>query len=82
MFSTVVGEDILRTGSRRVLGVSSPNGFADRQGKSLEAESFPLPSVQDPAEFCRSNFACGYGTDHAQDIKFAKGTTTLAFKVR
>jgi hypothetical protein len=34
-----------------------------------------------PAEFCRSNFKCGYGTDNAQDIKFAKGTTTLAFKV-
>ncbi|CAM9380890.1 unnamed protein product, partial [Phaeothamnion confervicola] len=33
-----------------------------------------------PAAFCRTNFACGYGIDHAQDIKFAKGTTTLAFK--
>lgn len=22
----------------------------------------------------------GYGTDHHQDVKFAKGTTTLAFK--
>lgn len=34
-----------------------------------------------PAQFCRAGLGCGYGTDHAQDIKFAKGTTTLAFKV-
>lgn len=34
-----------------------------------------------PAAFCSANLGCGYGTDHAQDIKFAKGTTTLAFKV-
>jgi 20S proteasome subunit beta 5 len=33
-----------------------------------------------PAEFCRNNLNCGYHQDHAQDIQFAKGTTTLGFK--
>jgi len=34
-----------------------------------------------PAEFCKTNFAstCG-GGDEDQEVKFAKGTTTLAFK--
>lgn len=41
-----------------------------------------LPTLAfQPAAFCSANLGCGYGTDHAQDIKFAKGTTTLAFKV-
>ena len=34
-----------------------------------------------PALYCRENFSTGYGTDVNQEIKFAKGTTTLAFKV-
>lgn len=38
-------------------------------------------TYKQPAAFCRANLGTGYGTDHAQDIKFAKGTTTLAFKV-
>lgn len=42
--------------------------------------AFGLPNVSNPAAFCSANLGCGYGTDHAQDIKFAKGTTTLAFK--
>ena len=43
-------------------------------------ESFPLPPVADPAAFCQANFGVGYGTDAHQELKFAKGTTTLAFK--
>ena len=36
-----------------------------------------------PAEYCRNNFAsvCG-GGDEDQAVKFAKGTTTLAFKFK
>lgn len=34
-----------------------------------------------PAEFCRNNFSMEKGKDYDQDIKFLKGTTTLAFKV-
>lgn len=42
---------------------------------------FDLPAVDDPAKYCRQNFAsvCGGGDEH-QAVKFAKGTTTLAFK--
>ena len=38
-------------------------------------------SLIQPAEFCRTNFSAEKGQDFAQDIKFMKGTTTLAFKV-
>jgi 20S proteasome subunit beta 5 len=33
-----------------------------------------------PAEFCRTHFSSEKGKDYEQDIKFMKGTTTLAFK--
>merc|ERR1711998_20967 len=42
--------------------------------------SFTIPAVADPAAYCRQNFTVGYGTDAEQAVKFAKGTTTLAFK--
>ena len=41
---------------------------------------FPTFSKQ-PAEFCRANFNAEKGKDYDQEIKFMKGTTTLAFKV-
>jgi len=38
-------------------------------------------NLPQPALFCRSNFAsCCGGGDEGQAVKFAKGTTTLAFK--
>jgi hypothetical protein len=37
--------------------------------------------VKQPAEFCSANFTAEKGKDYDQDIKFMKGTTTLAFKV-
>mmetsp|Transcript_2707 Transcript_2707/g.3050 ORF Transcript_2707/g.3050 Transcript_2707/m.3050 type:complete len:292 (-) Transcript_2707:180-1055(-) len=43
--------------------------------------AFDVPNVADPAHFCRNNFASASGAKDAnQNIKFAKGTTTLAFK--
>lgn len=43
--------------------------------------SFDVPNVSNPAQFCRNNFASACGmSDASQRIKFAKGTTTLAFK--
>lgn len=46
-----------------------------------DASSFMMPNVADPAFFCRSNFASASGDkDKDQVVKFAKGTTTLAFK--
>lgn len=34
-----------------------------------------------PAEYCASHFAAGYH-DGKQELKFAKGTTTLGFKFK
>jgi 20S proteasome subunit beta 5 len=48
--------------------------------KDGSTECFPLPPVADPAAFSAANFGVGYGTDTHQELKFAKGTTTLAFK--
>ena len=57
---------------------------AEEDNKSIamvtRPDSFLLPPVDDPASFCKANFGVGYGTDHHQELKFAKGTTTLAFK--
>ena len=41
---------------------------------------FLLPAVSDPAEYCRTHFSAEKGKDSEQDIKFMKGTTTLAFR--
>eukprot|EP01006_Ploeotia_vitrea_P005246 TRINITY_DN116776_c0_g1_i1.p1 TRINITY_DN116776_c0_g1~~TRINITY_DN116776_c0_g1_i1.p1 ORF type:complete len:291 (+),score=-0.87 TRINITY_DN116776_c0_g1_i1:21-893(+) len=45
-----------------------------------ENENFLLPNVPEPAEYCRTHFSAEKGKDYDQDIKFMKGTTTLAFK--
>lgn len=45
----------------------------------LDNSGFLLPQVEDPALYCRTNFKTGYGIDNDQEIKFDKGTTTLAF---
>jgi len=43
--------------------------------------SFALyPSVEKPGAYAKANFGVGYDTDKEQRVKFAKGTTTLAFK--
>lgn len=74
--------DILDVGSRKMsqrqkhLGTElSPSMMLGRPGQ------FDLPNVEDPAAYCRNNFrsVCGRGDEH-QDLKFSKGTTTLAFK--
>ena len=40
-----------------------------------------LVRAAQPAEFCNFHFAPRY-KDHHQKLKFAKGTTTLAFKFK
>jgi len=81
----MVSCDILDIGSRRAeensardraIGAVGPSPF--RFGHPA---AFDVPNVPDPAHFCRTNFAsvCGNG-DAGQEVKFAKGTTTLAFK--
>lgn len=47
---------------------------------TLTTCSFALAPVADPAAYSKEHFGVGYGTDSTQRIKFAKGTTTLAFK--
>lgn len=42
-------------------------------------KSLAIPAVEDPALYCRTHLNTGYGVDNAQELKFAKGTTTLAF---
>ncbi|KAG5183574.1 nucleophile aminohydrolase [Tribonema minus] len=74
-----VGNNILDVGSCRAKGTGlGAEGFE----AGGEPDSFSLPNVNNPAEFCRTNFKCGYGKDNEQAIKFAKGTTTLAFKFK
>lgn len=43
--------------------------------------TLPMLTHTQPALFCRTNFSAEKGKDYEQDIKFMKGTTTLAFKV-
>jgi len=79
--------DILDIGSRRgeeksmqerMMGGSSIHPTPFRFGMPT---AFDVPNVADPAHFCRSNFASACGNaDGGQEVKFAKGTTTLAFK--
>lgn len=76
--SALCMEDILDIGTKRW------------SGNRTEVESAPapvgapaqfmLPSVDNPAEFCRTHFSAEKGKDYDQEIKFMKGTTTLAFK--
>lgn len=47
---------------------------------SQNTNNFMLPNVANPAEFCRTNFSAEKGQDFEQNIRFMKGTTTLAFK--
>jgi len=79
----ITDSDILDLGSRRIEKNRS-GGAGTRSPPTLhlgEPGAFDLPNVHNPAEFCRANFAsvCG-NKDSGQTVKFAKGTTTLAFK--
>jgi 20S proteasome subunit beta 5 len=49
---------------------------------SMANSQFMLPAVANPAEYARTHFSAEKGQDYDQDIKFMKGTTTLAFKVK
>ncbi|CAN0338895.1 unnamed protein product [Discosporangium mesarthrocarpum] len=84
MATFAVGGDILNEGQRKASSQMIPrplNGYSCG-GVMAASPAFGLPNVENPAAFCRTNLGCGYGTDHNQDIKFAKGTTTLAFKFK
>lgn len=88
MFGTsmAIGNDILDIGTskfdRRRSSEAGGIGAAIPRLSLGEPGQFEVPNVVDPAHFCRNNFAsaCGGGEDASQAVKFAKGTTTLAFK--
>lgn len=76
---TAIGLDILNIGSakwNKALNMEDDFQFGGVPG----CNSFLLPAVENPAEFCRKNFNAEKGMDQDRDIKFMKGTTTLAFK--
>lgn len=78
--ASFIGNDVLDIGTRKAR--MQQDGFAGLPEMVLgRPGQFDLPNVPDPAGYCRSHFAsvCGTG-DENQPVKFAKGTTTLAFK--
>lgn len=78
--ASVIGNDILDigTGKRH----ESQTGESLISSAAFGAPStFGLPCVEDPAAYCSANFkSCCGDKDRGQELKFAKGTTTLAFK--
>eukprot|EP00536_Pseudo-nitzschia_multiseries_P002240 jgi/Psemu1/183219/e_gw1.30.174.1 len=77
-----VGNDILDIGSRKARRQRNADPMAPSAAMMMGGPAqFDIPNVSNPAWYCRNNFAsvCGRG-DEGQDVKFMKGTTTLAFK--
>lgn len=77
--------EILDIGSRRAEEKRMEERMKGGIGPALfrfgHPTAFDVPNVPDPAQFCRNNFASACGrSDADQEVKFAKGTTTLAFK--
>jgi len=52
----------------------------EKVDEEYSPRDFALACVEDSAAYSKANFGVGYGTDSDQLVKFAKGTTTLAFK--
>jgi len=78
----IIGSDILDIGKKQNNRHSCHESCTLSAPSILENSGMLLvPTVKNPAEFVRSNFssACG-NSDAKQEVKFAKGTTTLAFK--
>ena len=71
----MIGADILDIGTSK-WGVD--RGIVSDQ--LLTDPHFLLPAVANPAEYARTHFSAEKGKDNDQEIKFMKGTTTLAFR--
>eukprot|EP00540_Astrosyne_radiata_P002009 CAMPEP_0116846992 /NCGR_PEP_ID=MMETSP0418-20121206/14179_1 /TAXON_ID=1158023 /ORGANISM="Astrosyne radiata, Strain 13vi08-1A" /LENGTH=287 /DNA_ID=CAMNT_0004478373 /DNA_START=118 /DNA_END=981 /DNA_ORIENTATION=- len=79
--SPVIGNDILDMGSRRASSRRCQAPPSAKDALMGAPGQFDLPNVPDPALYVRSNFASVEGDNDAhQEMKFKKGTTTLAFK--
>jgi 20S proteasome subunit beta 5 len=74
----MIGSEILDIGTTRWRQESK--SFAAEYNLGMGQTQFMLPAVSNPAEFCRTHLTAEKGKDYDQDIKFMKGTTTLAFK--
>lgn len=72
-------DDILNIGSKRST-LSGDNKLNTLDNLGGDFNSFALPYSDNPALFCRTHFSMEKGADYDQEIKFMKGTTTLAFK--
>lgn len=77
-----IGSNILDIGSSKWSRAQGDMGseYNNINGFSGNINEFMLPAVANPAEFCREHFNAEKGKDQDRDIKFMKGTTTLAFK--
>lgn len=78
-----ISDDILSIGSSKHDAKSRPigSGCLHAPPLDLNPSSFEIAPCPDPASFTRNNFASACGnSDAGQQVKFAKGTTTLAFK--
>jgi len=84
----MISADILDIGSRRAeekamqeRALKGGSAICPSPFRFGEPTAFEVPNVADPAHFSRANFASACGmADAGQEVKFAKGTTTLAFK--
>lgn len=83
-----ITNDILDIGIRRADQRRNNHHYLDEPTSLVPADIcyaeptvFDIPCVPNPANYCRTHFASVSGTkDAGQQLKFAKGTTTLAFK--
>lgn len=75
-----IGNNLLDIGSTKWGLDQGRQAEEFRHDATAPATSFMVPAVANPAEFCRTHFSSEKGKDYEQDIKFMKGTTTLAFK--
>lgn len=74
-----IGSDILNIGTKK-WNQSTEHFFYSPEEVTGTPMQFMLPADPSPAEFVRKNFNVEKGQDYDQEIKFMKGTTTLAFK--
>jgi len=76
----MISAELLEIGSRRWDARQSEMDAVAFSSTGPQLNNFMLPPVANPAEFCREHFSAEKGKDFDQEIKFMKGTTTLAFK--
>lgn len=74
----MIGNDVLDLGRQE----AAAGGLLEAGMSGAMPRTMMLPRVEDPKAYAAQNFGVGYGTDAHQQVKFAKGTTTLAFRYK